>query len=89
MIESSPSAHFSGEKPESKSLFAPSHHSNDSESEGCPPPTLRTFGDPLQVNVRRCAPRNVKRREVEARRFSVKEKIEEYLLQFELTKLNP
>jgi len=84
-MESSPPEHFSGEEPESKSLLASCHQGNDNESEGCPLPTLHTFEDPLQVNVRRCAPRNVKRREVEARRFSGKENVEEYLLQFELT----
>ena len=58
----------------------------DNESEGYPPPTLHTRDDPPQHSARRCGPaRTVKRREVEARRFSGKENVEEYLLQFELT----
>ena len=53
----------------------------DSDSEEGAPPTLRTLDDPPQRNARRF----VRRKEVEARRFSGKENIEEYLLQFELT----
>jgi len=62
---------------------------NDADSEmaevTCRPPTLRTFEDPPEHDSRVSAPKPVKRREVEAHRFSGKENVEEYLLQFELT----
>lgn len=48
----------------------------DVTSEADRPPTLHALEDPS---------RRVKRREVEARRYSGKEDVEEYLLQFELT----
>jgi len=51
----------------------------DCESEGGKPPTLRTFDEP--PNNRHA----VRRKEVEARRYSGKEDVCEYLLQFELT----
>ena len=50
----------------------------DCESEG-KPPTLRTFDEP--PNNRRA----VRRKEVEARRYSGKEDVCEYLIQFEPT----
>jgi len=56
----------------------------DNESEGGQPPTLHTLEDPeIQNHVTTSRP--VKRREIEARRFSGKENVEDYLLQFELT----
>jgi len=62
-------------------LYGGSSHAlpvGDIESTG--PPTLNTLEDPPRRT-------NVKRREIEARRFSgnAKESIEEYLLQFDLT----
>lgn len=59
-----------------------SSHENDDESEGCGPPTLHT---PSEPPVRRNTNNGIKRKEIEPRRFTGKENIEEYLLQFELT----
>ena len=71
---------------ESKQFATACPPETDTDSEGFPPPTLRTLEDPPQHTMCRNAPlRAVKRREVEARRFSGKENVEEYLLQFELT----
>ena len=50
----------------------------DAASDTGRPSTLHTLEDP---------PRRVKRREVEARRYSGKENVEDYLLQFQLTSL--
>jgi len=57
----------------------------DDESEGCHAPTLHTLEDPENAIRASTISRPVKRRETEARRFSGKENVEEYLLQFELT----
>lgn len=54
----------------------------DRESEGLAPPTLHTMSD---APPRRPMNWGIKRREVEARRYTGKENVEEYLLQFELT----
>lgn len=55
---------------------------NDNESEGYGPPTLHTMSE---APPRRSNNNGTKRKEVEARRFTGKENVEEYLLQFELT----
>jgi len=55
---------------------------NGNESEGYGPPTLHT---PSDAPPHRTNNNGIRRKEVEARRFTGKENIEEYLLQFELT----
>ena len=57
----------------------------DDDSEGCRPPTLHTLEDPENAARAFTISHALKRRETEARRFSGKENVEEYLLQFELT----
>ena len=76
--------HILREVRRTKTVYPPPDADNESE-EGHRPPTLHTLEDPPEQRNRVTAPKPVKRKEVEARRFSGKENVEEYLLQFELT----
>ena len=81
-MEDYPDYTFPDKPPESKHFSATADA--DSESEECRPPTLHTLEDPENHN-RATTARPICRKEVEARRFSGKENVEDYLLQFELT----
>ena len=65
---------------EAKPLLGVCYNDADSEIDGCNPPTLHTL-DEVSQDLRR----PIKRNEIEPRRLSGKENVDEYLLQFELT----